>query len=61
MDVYFTPSTVIELKGSEITESKRYGGLSLRFPRFIRIRNDKGIRDVTVFEQLKIGRKTTKS
>lgn len=57
MDVYFKPTKVIELKGSEITESKKYNGLSLRFPRFIRIRDDKGISDITSFSTLKVGRK----
>lgn len=57
MDVYFNPNQVIEVKGAEITESKRYNGLSLRFPRFLRIRSDKGVQDVSAFEDLKIGRK----
>ena len=61
MDVYFYPSKVIELKGSEITESKSYAGLSLRFPRFLRLRDDKRAEDVTLFETLKIGRKNLKS
>ena len=61
MDVYFYPSKVIELKGSEIAESKRYAGLSLRFPRVLRLRDDKRAEDVTLFENLKIGRKNLES
>ena len=57
MDVYFRPEKVIELKGSEITESKKYGGLSLRFPRFVRIRDDKTLQDITLFNTLKVGRR----
>lgn len=57
MDAYFYPTKVVELKGSEITESKCYAGLSLRFPRFLRLRDDKRAEDVTLFENLKIGRK----
>lgn len=61
MDVYFRPEKIIELKGSEITESKKYGGLSLRFPRFVRIRDDKKLQDITLFNTLKVGRKTLQS
>ena len=57
MDVYFHPKKVIELKGSEITESKKYGGFSLRFPRFVRIRNDKSLQEITHIENLIVGRK----
>ncbi|KAG8904197.1 hypothetical protein FRB99_002100 [Tulasnella sp. 403] len=55
--VYFKPSEVWELQGADITLSPRSvaalghisdkRGLSIRFPRFIRIRDDKTIEDAT--------------
>ncbi|KAF9049963.1 ATP-dependent DNA ligase [Panaeolus papilionaceus] len=54
-DVYFRPSEVWEIRGADITESpvsvaaqsltSSGRGLSLRFPRFIRVREDKKIED----------------
>ncbi|KAF9568040.1 DNA ligase [Agrocybe pediades] len=52
-DVYFKPCVVWEIRGADITESpvsiaaqglvSDSRGLSLRFPRFIRVKDDKGI------------------
>lgn len=62
-DVWFEPSQVWEIKGAEITISPRHraasgqirghtGGLSLRFPRFLRIRDDKAPADATTAKEL---------
>ena len=51
---YVEPKYVIEVVYDEITKSPLYNeGFSLRFPRFIRIRNDKDIYDTTTEEELK--------
>ncbi|EGG09678.1 uncharacterized protein MELLADRAFT_34116 [Melampsora larici-populina 98AG31] len=56
-DVWFLPSEVWEIRGADITLSPVYKaaqglidpdrGLSLRFPRFYRIRDDKGVEDAS--------------
>jgi DNA ligase-1 len=44
--VYFEPRLVFEIGFSEIQKSPNYdGGYTLRFPRFIRVRDDKDIRE----------------
>lgn len=60
-DVWFAPSEVWEIRGADITLSPVYPaaasylggerGLSLRFPRFIRVREDKGVDDATSTEE----------
>lgn len=58
MDVYFSPSIVIEVRCAQISNSKTYSlnaddtGLSLRFPRFLRVRDDKKVEDATLFEEI---------
>ncbi len=45
--VFFEPRLVVEVGYSEIQKSPNYeGGYALRFPRFIRIRDDKDMREV---------------
>ncbi|EIW83139.1 DNA ligase [Coniophora puteana RWD-64-598 SS2] len=61
-DMYFRPIHVWEVRGADITISpvsvaslgsaSATRGLSLRFPRFIRVRDDKAIEDATSTEQL---------
>lgn len=60
-DVFIEPSIVIEVLGSEITnspghtagEGKEETGLALRFPRFIRIRHDKTPYDAMTVKEVK--------
>ncbi len=45
--VYFEPEVVFEVGYAEIQKSPNYeGGYALRFPRFIRMRDDKGVDEV---------------
>ena len=55
-DVWIVPNTVIEVLAAEITKSPFHtagGGLALRFPRYIRIRNDKTPQQATTSDELK--------
>lgn len=60
-DTFVEPAVVIEVLGTEITESPGHtagegegeAGLALRFPRFLRIRYDKGPYDVTTVEEVR--------
>lgn len=59
-DVWFEPSMVFEVLTADLSLSpiykaanQQYGkGISLRFPRFLRIRDDKGIEDATSSSQV---------
>lgn len=58
-DVYFEPTVVGEVRGAELTRSPVHtaargpeGGLALRFPRFLRWREDKGPEDATTVEEV---------
>ncbi|KAK6205317.1 ATP-dependent DNA ligase [Scheffersomyces amazonensis] len=59
-DVWFEPTTVFEVLAADFSLSpiykaahQEYGkGISLRFPRFLRIRDDKGIEDATSSTQV---------
>ncbi|GAA5834745.1 hypothetical protein JCM9279_007096 [Rhodotorula babjevae] len=61
-DVWFKPSEVWEIRGADFTLSPVYPaartalggerGVSIRFPRFIKVRDDKGIENATTAEQL---------
>lgn len=62
-DVWFEPTTLFEVKVADLTTSPIYKcgatyfgdgekGISLRFPRFIQIRTDKGTEDATSSDQI---------
>lgn len=52
MDAYFQPRVVLEVKAASVSQSPLYQGVSLRFPRFLRFREDKQAKDVTSIEDL---------
>lgn len=53
-DVWAIPSLVVEVTADSISKSTKHSlGLSLRFPRFLKIREDKGMREATTLEELK--------
>ncbi len=53
-EVAFEPSLVFEVGYSEIQTSPTYeGGFTLRFPRFVRIRDDKGIADIETLDGIR--------
>jgi DNA ligase-1 len=53
-EVKFEPMLVFEIGYSEIQTSPNYrGGFALRFPRFIRIRDDKGIDEIETMESIR--------
>ncbi len=58
-DRYYEPKMVVEVMGAEITRSPSHAagekggkGLALRFPRFTRVRKDKGPRDATTVKEV---------
>jgi len=59
-DIFIEPVVVIEVLGTEITESPGHTageekgkiGFALRFPRFLRIRYDKELHDVTTVRDI---------
>jgi len=53
-DVWAIPSLVVEVTADSISASTKHSlGLSLRFPRFIKIREDKGVGEATTLKELK--------
>lgn len=53
-DVWAYPSLVVEVSADSISVSTKHSlGLSLRFPRFIKIREDKGVNEATTLKELK--------
>lgn len=63
-DEFYEPAVVIEIMGAEITRSPSHTaseedgrGLALRFPRFLRIREDKGPDEITTVEEIRSMRK----
>lgn len=54
-DIWVEPSQVIEIRADSISKSSFYStGLSLRFPRFIRFRDDKSTEDATSIKELQV-------
>jgi DNA ligase-1 len=52
-DVWAIPSLIVELSADSISVSTKHSlGLSLRFPRFLRIREDKGPNEATTIKEL---------
>lgn len=53
-DVWAFPKLVIEVTADSISKSTKHSlGLSLRFPRFLKIREDKGVNEATTLQELK--------
>lgn len=61
MDVWFEPSAVIEISGADLTVSPvhtaatgklKSGGIALRFPRLLRVRDDKSPEQATTVQEL---------
>jgi DNA ligase-1 len=53
-EVTFEPSLVFEVGYAELQASQNYqGGFALRFPRFIRIRDDKDLSDIETIESIR--------
>ena len=52
-EVKLKPEVVVEVAYEEIQKSPTYGsGYALRFPRLVRIRNDKGADDADTLERI---------
>ncbi len=52
--VHFKPKIVFEVAYQEIQKSPKYeSGFALRFPRFVRLRDDKGVEDADTIERVK--------
>jgi ATP-dependent DNA ligase len=52
-DVWLKPRIVVEVSHEGITKSRRYSsGYSLRFPRFVRVREDKNLWDASKLEDI---------
>lgn len=61
MDVWFRPEKVVEISGADLTVSPihtvarnrlKNGGIALRFPRLLRIRNDKSAEQATTVQEI---------
>jgi DNA ligase-1 len=53
-EIVFTPQVVFEVGYSEIQASPNYAsGFALRFPRFIRVRDDKGVDEIETLDSLR--------
>jgi len=53
-DVWVAPKIVVEIAGDDLTKSSTHGaGIAVRFPRLVRIRNDKSPAQATTVEELR--------
>jgi DNA ligase-1 len=51
-DVWLEPHIVVEIAGDDITKSPNHSaGYAIRFPRLIRIRDDKSVREITTHQE----------
>jgi len=54
-NVWIMPSLVVEIAGDDLTRSPSHGaGFAVRFPRLIRLREDKGPEQVTTIDEVKV-------
>lgn len=54
-EIVITPNIVLEVSYEEIQESQKYAsGFSLRFPRLVRVRDEKGVHDIATSKQIQI-------
>ena len=53
-DIWLSPRVVIEITGDEITISEKFItlGFSMRFPVFLRLRPEKGLKDITTVREI---------
>jgi len=53
-DFWVTPQVIVEIAADEITKSPSHSaGYALRFPRLVKFRDDKSVREATTVEELK--------
>ena len=53
-DIWLEPEVVVEIAGDDITNSPNHtAGYAIRFPRLVRIRNDKSAQQITTKEEIK--------
>ncbi len=53
-DVWVAPSVVVEIAGDDITKSPTHGaGYAIRFPRMVRVREDKSPSDASTIEEIR--------
>jgi DNA ligase-1 len=53
-DVWVKPEVVVEIAGDDLTVSPKHtAGYAIRFPRLIRIRDDKSVKETTTIKELK--------
>ena len=53
-EIKVKPRVVIEVKYEEIQQSPTYSsGFALRFPRMVRLREDRGIKDISTLSEIK--------
>lgn len=54
-EVTIEPDVIVEVKFEEIQKSPSYGsGYALRFPRFVKLRDDRGLHDMTVLSTVEV-------
>jgi DNA ligase-1 len=52
-DFWVSPSVVLEIAGDDLTISGKHGaGIAVRFPRLVRIREDKSVSEITTVQEL---------